>query len=130
MKFMISFFILVISTFANDSNVGFLMNQKYACIIQGAYINNELVKVMTEEEALKYPTRFYIDDDFMLHTDGKIDNMFKKYNKDTYVSDESIISLSIDNGKMHMIRMELFGKMKDIPFVHGCIETNNWTIVK
>ena len=81
MKKLIALIFLLSLIQADDNNIGFLMNQKYICVNQGAIINDKLVKVMSQEDALKYPSRIYVDDNRNLHTDGKVDNSLE-YNKD------------------------------------------------
>lgn len=111
-------------------NPGFLQNQKYACMNLGAIINKKVVPILSDEEAKQHPSRFYIDDNMTLYTDGKVDNKFKMGDSSSeYISDESIIFLSITDGKRYMYRTALKGQLKGIPLVHLCVETKNWTLV-
>ena len=59
---LITLVILSGSSFADKKNIGFLMNQKYVCINQGALMNDQLVPILSKEDALNHPLRIVVDD--------------------------------------------------------------------
>ena len=126
-KILITFIFLISNIKAND-NIGYLTNQKYVCMSTQALIGKELMNYQTEEQALKYPQRFYIDDKNILHTDGKMDNIFIHKENMTYESKDSIIVLEIQNNIRYLYRISLTGETKGVAFIFKCVETNNWTI--
>ena len=121
------FLFLVINTFAGDKNVGFLMNQKYLCINQGALIKNELVPVLSQEDTLKHPLRIKVDENNLLQTDGVYKNL-KHIEKTYYGDSENLFMLMIENDQrlMYMSSKE----MKGIPLLYLCTETDNWILTK
>ncbi len=126
-KILMLLLFLAINSLASDKNIGFLMNQKYLCINQGAMINDDLVPILSKEDALKHPLRIIIDDNNMLHTDGAIKNL--KYIKKTiYGNSENKIILIVDGNNRFI--MMLSKQMKNMPIIYACTETNNWTLTK
>ena len=122
---------LAVILFANDVNVGFVSNQKYVCI-QEYQMNAGKLSAISDEEKTNYPSRFYVDDNMILHTDGKTDNTFY-YNKDLnlYISEYSAIELKILENKRYMIRSFYNTKfLTELAILHFCIETDNWTLVR
>lgn len=121
------FLFLVINTFAGDKNVGFLMNQKYLCINQGALIKNELVPVLSQEDTLKHPLRIKVDENNLLQTDGVYKNL-KHIEKTYYGDSENLFILMIEDDQrlMYMSSKE----MKGIPLLYLCTETDNWILTK
>ena len=119
--------LLAINIFAGDKNTGFQMNQKYVCINQGAMMNDKLVPILSKEDALKHPLRIVVDSNNMLQTDGTIKNL-KHIKKTIYGDSENKITLIV-NGNNRFIMM-LSKKIKNIPIVYVCTETNNWTLAK
>jgi len=119
--------LLTINTFAGDKNIGFLMNQKYVCLNQGAIMNDKLVPILSKEDVLKHPLRIVVDDNNMLQTDGRIKNL-KYIEKTTYGNSEDKIILIVDgNNRFIMMQSK---EMKNIPIIYACTETNNWTLAK
>lgn len=113
---------------AGDKNLGFMLNQKYVCINQGAIINNEIVPMVSQEDAFKYPIRFKIDDNNILHTDGQIDFKLPYLEKLVYGTPKNKIILSVENDMRFIIHIsEIF---QNVPIIYLCNETNNWTIHK
>lgn len=119
--------LLTISAFAAEKNIGFLMNQKYVCTNQGAIIDGKIVPVMSQEDALQHPLRFFVDGNNLLQTDGSIKNL-KHIEKTTYGDFENKIMLTINDNKRYIFMSSK--KMKNIPIVYVCVETNNWTLAK
>lgn len=127
MKFTLLLSILFSSLFAYE-NVGFLMKQKYACIMQGVINNGKLEEVMSKEEAFSYPIRFYIDDDNIFRTDA---GMVLNHVKEALYSDDKkndIVNLFVEENKRYMLLVSR--KPMDIKSLYICIETKNWTITK
>ena len=123
-KTMILIFI-VFSLFAGDKNVGFLMNQKYVCINQGALINEKLVPILSKEDALNHPLRIVIDDNNILQTDGAYKNL--KHIKETlYGNTEHKIMLFVEKDNRYFIMSSK--EMGNIPLLYFCWETDNWTL--
>lgn len=118
---------LVIDSFAGDKNVGFLMNQKYLCINQGALIKNEIVPILSQEEALQHPLRIKVDENNLLQTDGAYKNL-KNIEKTSYGDSENLFMLMVidDQRIMYMSSKD----MKSIPILYLCIETDNWTLTR
>lgn len=113
-----------------DENLGFMQNQKYVCVSTHAMVGKEVIQVQSKEDALKYPTRFYIDDDMVLHTDGKVDNIFTYDGEEAWKSKDSIIVPKVENGQRVMFRILLSGPMKGVALLFNCTETDNWTLVR
>ena len=119
--------LLAINIFAGDKNIGFLMNQKYFCINRGAMIKEQIIPIFSKEDAFKYPLRIVIDDDHILQTDGTIKNL-KHIEKTVYGDLENKIILIVKDNKRFIIVVSK--KMKNIPMLYSCVETNNWTLTK
>jgi len=115
------------------SNVGFGNNQRYVCINQGAIINKKMVQIMSQREALSQPVRIMIDDNNILHTDGK-NNLYLEYvgklkkDRAVYSDLQNHIILFVDENVRTMILT--LAKINNIPIIYKCVETNNWTIVR
>lgn len=131
LKIFVIFVITLTNTYSSESNIGFLANQKYICVSTEAIVGEEVIQIQSREDALKYPTRFYIDDNKILRTDGSKDNVLI-YNtkKNAYESKDSAILLEIKNNRRMMFRVLLSGKLKGMVLIHTCVETDNWTLVK
>jgi hypothetical protein len=71
----LSLFIALALNLYSEENIGFLMNQKYVCFSVGALKDDKIFPIMSKEDVLKYPIRFYVDDKRILHTDGKVRNV-------------------------------------------------------
>lgn len=125
------FVITLTNTYSSESNIGFLTNQKYVCVGTEAMVGEKVIQIQSQDDAMKYPTRFYIDDHKVLRTDGSKDNILI-YNpkRNAYESKDSAILLEIAKNKRMMFRVLLSGKLKGITLIHTCIETDNWTLVK
>lgn len=113
-----------------DKNLGFMQNQKYVCIGTHAVVGEDVIQIQSKEDSLKYPTRFYIDDDMVLHTDGKVDNIFKYDGEEAWKSKDSIIVPKIEDGQRVMFRLLLSGPIKGAALLFKCTETDNWTLVR
>ena len=130
-KYLLLISILTMSVVSHaDDNLGFMQNQKYVCMGTQAIVGEKTIKVQSLEDAKKYPSRFYIDDDMVLHTDGKKDNIFDYKEDSVYSSKESVIFLKIEDNKRMMFRLLLTGKLKGLTFINHCTETDNWTLVR
>lgn len=131
LKIFIILLVTLTNTYSSESNIGFLANQKYICVSTKAIVGKEVVQIQSQEDALKYPTRFYIDDNKVLRTDGSQDNVLI-YNakKNAYESKESAIFFKIDNDRRMMFRLLLNGELKGMVLIHTCVETDNWTLVR
>lgn len=110
-----------------NKNIGFMQNQKYVCINQGMYINKKLEKVMSEEDALKYPMRFYIDDKNILNTDTGLKLPLVDMKKQVYKNENTMVSLTIDKQRYMLFTDK---SMNFIPAIYICNETDNWTLIK
>jgi hypothetical protein len=128
--FLVTFALLTFLWSEEDKNLGFMMNQKYMCVSTHAMVGEKVIQVQTQEDALKYPSRFYIDDNNILHTDGRKDNLFQYVKDSEYKNDDSVILLQIKDNKRYMLRLKLTGELKGIAFIYTCVETDNWTIVR
>jgi len=100
---------------------------KYVCINLGAYMGDKLVPVMSREEALRHPIRIMIDSNNKLQTDGAMKNL-RSIGNNTYSDGANKIKLFVDNDKQYMILSSQ--KVQNVPILHICTETDNWTIVK
>lgn len=124
---LIALAILSVNSFAGEKNIGFLMNQKYVCINQGAMMNNQVVPILSKEDAMKHPLRIVIDSNNILQTDGPIQNL-KHIEETLYGDSENKIMLIVDNDKRFI--MMASKQMGNIPIIYACVETDNWTIAK
>lgn len=111
-----------------NRNIGFMQNQKYVCINQGMLVNSKLEKVMSDEDALKYPIRFYIDNKSILNTDAGLKLPVYKSEEQFYKNDNTAIKLIIDKNQRYMFFMDKL--MNYVPAVYLCNETDNWTLTK
>lgn len=122
---------LVFINFAQaEENLGFMQNQRYVCIGTHAIAGDKVIQVQSLEDAKKYPTRFYIDDDMILHTDGKTDNKLTYVGEEAFKSNDSIILLKIEDNKRMMFRILINGPLKGLSLIFDCIETENWTLFR
>lgn len=127
------FILLTIFTFLSflnaEENIGFLMNQKYVCFNLGMLKDNKIIPIMSKEDVLKYPIRFYVDDKRVLHTDRKINNIYTYDNRSqVYVGENTVMNLGIEDGKRFLSMTTLKGDMKGILIIYDCSETDNWTL--
>lgn len=120
-------FLLISTVFSSNKNVGFLMNQKYVCVNKGAFVGNKIIPLMSKEETLQHPIRIVIDEDNVLHTDGIIKDL-KHIEKTMYGNKQFKIILVIEKNQRYI--MTISQKMKNIPMIYQCVETQNWTILK
>lgn len=111
-----------------NKNIGFMQNQKYVCINQGMIINDKIEKVMSEEDAFKYPIRFYIDDKNIFNTDAGLEIPVSDKQNQVYKNDNIAVKLTIDNSKRYMFFSDKL--MNYVPAVYICEETDNWTLTK
>lgn len=119
--------LLVINLYAENKNVGFLMNQKYACLNKGALIDKKIVPILSEEDSLKHPMRILIDDNNVLQTDGILKNL-KHIEKTVYGNSQDKIMLFVEKNQRYIFMMSK--EMNNMPIAFQCVETNNWTITK
>jgi hypothetical protein len=113
----------------SEENIGFLMNQKYMCLSIGALEDSKIIPIMSKEDVLKYPIRFYVDDKRVLHTDGKVRNLFSYNEKNKlYFEENTAIRLTVEEGKRYMFMMPLQDEMKGTILIYHCSETDNWTL--
>lgn len=126
----LSLMLLILPIFLNaEENVGFLMNQKYICLNLGMLKDNKIIPIMSKEDVLKYPIRFYVDDKRVLRTDGKMNNIYFYDNKNqVYVGENTVMNLGVEDGKRFLSMTTLKGDMKGILIIYGCSETDNWTL--
>lgn len=114
-----------------NRNIGFMQNQKYVCINQGILTKeNKLEKVMSDEDAFKYPIRFYIDNKNILNTDAGLKLPLADKEKDLYSKEDksTVIRLFISNNQRNMMFLDKL--MNYVPAVYLCNETDNWTLTK
>ncbi len=125
MKKLILGLLLLSATLIADSNIGILSNQKYVCLNIGFLVDGKLTPT-SQEEAMKYPLRFYIDDDNVMHTD----NPMKLQHIDglRYSNGDVKMALNVSNGKRYLMSSnEELSKMGAV-VVYVCDETTNWTL--
>ena len=127
MKYFIVTVIVITGLFSGRLNLGYMMNQKYVCVNIGAFLNGKLVQVVSRDDALRHPMRIMVDSNNNLQTDGILKNL-KYVGKNTYSDGINKIMLFVDNDKRYMFMSSQ--KVKNIPMVYSCTETDNWTIVK
>lgn len=118
--------ILASCLFAED-NIGFLQNQKYVCINQGMLIDNKLEKVMSDEDAFKYPIRFFVDDKNFFNTDAGLKLPLVDREKQVYKNNNTAVSLIVDKQRYMLFADKM---MNYVPAVYLCNETDNWTLTK
>ncbi len=82
---------------------------------------------MSQEDALRHPIRIMIDSDNKLQTDGPMKNLHSVGNN-TYTDGTNKIKLFVVDDKRFMTLSS--SKVQNVPILHVCTETNNWTIVK
>ena len=125
-KIIVLMMLSVLMLHAEAKNLGFVMNQKYACINQGAIVDKEIMPVFSKEDALKYPMRIMIDDKNILHSDGGKDLKLPFIEKASYGTSENRITLAVKNDQRFMIFVSK--AMESVPMLYFCFETDNWTI--
>ena len=127
MKKIILTILITISGLMADANIGFLANQKYICVSQGMVVNDKL-NPTPQKEALKYPTRFYIDDNNVMHTDAKL--TLNHVKDTTYSNGKYTMGLVVNHDKRYLVtsnkQLETMGAF----VLYACVETNNWTIAR
>ncbi len=114
-----------------NRNIGFMQNQKYVCINQGILTKeNKLEKIMSNEDAFKYPIRFYIDNKNILNTDAGLKLPLADKEKDLYNKEDKsiVIRLFISNNQRNMMFLDKL--MNYVPAIYICNETDNWTLTK
>lgn len=121
------FFLLIISAFAREQNIGFLMNQKYVCLNEGLITKDSIAPIHSEEDVLRYPLRIKIDDNNILQTDGAQKNL-KHIEKTVYENSDVKIELMVKDDIRYMVF--IYKDYKNFPMLYRCMETDNWTIVK
>jgi hypothetical protein len=109
-------------------NIGFLANQKYICISQGMVVGDKLVNPTPQEEAMKYPMRFYIDDNNVMHTDAKL--KLPHLEKTIYSNGDYNMGLIVNNDKRYLVSSNKKLDALGASILYVCAETNNWTIAR
>lgn len=127
------FILLTIFTFLSflnaEENNGFLMNQKYVCFSVGALKDDKIFPIMSKEDVLKYPIRFYVDDKRILHTDGKVRNLYIYDEKNKlYFEENSLLKLSVEQDERYMMIVPTNGELKGTALIYNCYETDSWTL--
>jgi len=107
---------------------GFLSNQKYVCIAQGLVQDGQMVMPMSQEEAMKNPVRFYVDDNNVMHTDKPM--QLANIGDKTYSDGDNTMILipAKDNRYIFSFNKELQSIGAAVAMV--CTETNNWTLAQ
>ena len=127
MKKIILTIMITVSGLIADANIGFLANQKYICVSEGIVVNDKL-NPTPQKEALKYPMRFYIDDNNIMNTDAKL--TLNHVKDTTYSNGKYTMGLIINNNKRYLVssnkELEAMGAFA----LYVCVETNNWTIAR
>lgn len=115
------------SVLAANSNTGFLTNQKYICVTQG-YLTNGKLTPTPQEEAMKHPIRFYVDDNNVLHTDSNM--ALPHADKYAYSDGDNAIGIMVTKGKRYLVSTNKKLSALDVHVMYICAETKNWTIAK
>ena len=127
MKKTILLLAVTLSVLTANNNIGFLANQKYICASKGMLVDGKM-NPTSQEDALKYPIRFYVDDNNVMHTDSKLKLAHLK--KTEYSDGDNSINLKIFENKRYIMttnnKLISFGAV----VIYVCAETNNWTITK
>ncbi len=110
-----------------NNNIGFLANQKYICVSEGMLIGDKL-NPTSQEEAMKYPIRFYIDDNNVMHTDAKLS--LSHVRKTIYSNGDYTMWITIKDDKRYLITSNKQLDNLDANIIYVCAETNNWTIAR
>jgi len=128
MKKIILATLVAITGLTASANIGFLTNQKYICVSQGMIRGDKLVNKTPREEAMKYPMRFYIDDNNVMHTDAKL--KLPNLEKTTYSNGDVTMGLTVNKDNRYLVTSNK--QLDDLGAVilYTCVETNNWTIAK
>jgi len=127
MKKIILATLVAITGLSADANLGFLANQKYICISQGTIANGKLIPT-PQEEAMKYPIRFYIDDNNVMHTDAKL--TLPHMEKTTYSDGDNRMGLIVEKDKRYVVTTNKQLKSLGAAILYVCAETKNWTIAR
>jgi sucrose-6-phosphate hydrolase SacC (GH32 family) len=105
------------------------MNQKYGCINLGMVNGDDVVPIMSREESLKYPIRFYVDDKRTLHTDAEANTIYKYDDKYKLYSNKfSVIKPFVENNQRYIMVVSLQEKLKETTLIYSCMETDNWSL--
>lgn len=128
LKIILYLILLVISVSAEDKNIGFMMNQKYVCINQGALVDDKIVPIFSKEDAIKYPMRIMVDSKNILHTDGKQDLKLPFIDSKIYGNQNNQIILGIEDNRR--VAVYISKTMQNTPVLYFCVETDNWTIAQ
>ncbi len=127
MKKIILATLIAITGLTANENIGFLANQKYICVSKGMMIGGNL-NPTPQDEAMKYPMRFYIDDNNVMHTDAKL--TLPHTRKTTYSNGNYAMSLTVKNDKRYLITTNKQLDDLDASIIYICAETKNWTIAR
>jgi len=127
MKKIILTILITISGLIADANIGFLANQKYICVSKGMDVGGKF-NPTPQAESMKYPMRFYIDDNNVMHTDAKL--RLSHLKKTTYSNGDNIMALTVKKDKRYLITSNKQLDAMDAAMIYACVETNNWTIAR
>jgi len=116
----------------NDGSASFLRNQKYVCVNVGALIDDKMVKVMSQEDAMKYPTRFYVNDENILITDKGMRGYYSQVTNGYMLSNDETSGWTLNvvsEQEKYLIHIKTL-ENKSVAFVYNCTWTKNWTLAK
>ena len=116
-----------------DKSGYFKRHQKYVCVNRGSYIGDDFIPNNDIKQVMKYPTRFYVNNNNVLYTDRGLKLNFQSIDKGTsiYSDKKTYYFLTVDNKKNKIL---LVGgsnqnyKGKAIIMMYRCTWTDNWTI--
>lgn len=117
----------------HDKSASFIKNQKYVCINNGYFLENKFITNDNIEEAMKYPVRFYVDNNNIFHTDKGIRLNFMKLDKgvSAYSNGNTTFILLVQSEKEKMLITPVPNKDRlDMKAVYKCASTDNWTLAK
>jgi len=127
MKKTILLLAVTLSMLTANNNIGFLINQKYICATKG-YVTKDGLIPTPQEEALKYPIRFFVDDNNVLHTDGKMS--LPHFEKNTYSDGDNVMGFTVKDNKRYLVVTNNKLSALGSSVLYVCAETKNWTLAK
>ena len=117
----------------NDKSASFVKNQKYVCVNNGYFIKDKFVPNNNIEEAMKYPVRFYVDNNNIFNTDKGMRLSFIRMDKgvSAYGNDTITFILLVQSEKEKILISPVPNKDGiDMKATYRCTWTNNWTLAK
>lgn len=106
-----------------EFNLGYLMNQKYACIKIGIINGDNFLKVNKSNQNL---LRFYIDSNNVLHTENELS--MSNQAPHIYLNKDKQMTLYVKNDKRYLFVSERVNLKTSSLF--ECVETKYWNIIK